>query len=424
MRLAAAALSNRGVFHRAATSPGDFRKGENMSINLVDMISRQLSPSLVRQIGSAAGSDEASTMRGASTAVPVLVGGLAQHSRSETGLANLMKWFTDPQFENLTNNYDATLGDAASRSTVSALGGGMVGRLFGDRLSGLLQLISGQTGLSTGTSSALLSMLAPFALGIIGRHVRTERLDARGVSSLLASQAPYAASVLPSSIGRYVGVVPERGARVVTAGTEEERKRAGLLGALAIAGLCVAGYAAYKALHRATPPSVALYTPKTAKGIPTMPAVPAPYIAARPIGGGPGVAAAPRAGDLNALRSWLSSGASGSFRLDALEFEFDSTDLAANSAAVPPRLAALLREYPRARVQLSGNTDSIGGTDYNTELSQRRADSIAQSLSANGVDAGRIQERGQSFDRPLATNDTEQGRARNRRVDVFISNAP
>lgn len=71
-----------------------------------------------------------------------------------------------------------------------------------------------------------------------------------------------------------------------------------------------------------------------------------------------------------------------------------------------------------ARIKISGHTDNQGSLEYNKDLSQKRSDSIRSVLVANGVDPKKVEATSYSYLRPLASNDTEEGRAKNRRTEV------
>jgi outer membrane protein OmpA-like peptidoglycan-associated protein len=98
------------------------------------------------------------------------------------------------------------------------------------------------------------------------------------------------------------------------------------------------------------------------------------------------------------------------------------------SAALQPgardrlrRLAGVLDRYPRTTVQIIGHTDSRGTEQSNDELSQRRARAVADELTADGVSAGRISTVGRGASQPVATNDSPEGRAQNRRVEINVN---
>jgi len=84
-------------------------------------------------------------------------------------------------------------------------------------------------------------------------------------------------------------------------------------------------------------------------------------------------------------------------------------------------LAQILNAYPNAQVQLSGHTDNTGAPDANRTLSLDRANAVKQMLVNRGVGADRIATNGLGQDRPIASNDTEQGRAQNRRLELTVT---
>jgi outer membrane protein OmpA-like peptidoglycan-associated protein len=81
-------------------------------------------------------------------------------------------------------------------------------------------------------------------------------------------------------------------------------------------------------------------------------------------------------------------------------------------------MAAYLRANPGLRVLIVGHTDSQGGLDYNVDLSRRRAASVIGALAARGIQASRLTPQGVGMAAPVSTNDTDDGRARNRRVEM------
>ncbi|WP_207099827.1 OmpA family protein [Paracoccus shandongensis] len=83
-------------------------------------------------------------------------------------------------------------------------------------------------------------------------------------------------------------------------------------------------------------------------------------------------------------------------------------------------VARNLNQYPNSRVQVVGHTDNTGSQAFNMDLSQRRAQSVASILTAAGVAPARLVATGQGMNQPVASNDTAQGRAQNRRVEILI----
>ncbi len=81
----------------------------------------------------------------------------------------------------------------------------------------------------------------------------------------------------------------------------------------------------------------------------------------------------------------------------------------------------VLKEYNKTSISISGHTDNVGRDDYNMQLSQARASSVAQYLISRGVAGGRIQATGYGKSQPIADNSTEAGRSQNRRVEIRIN---
>ena len=100
---------------------------------------------------------------------------------------------------------------------------------------------------------------------------------------------------------------------------------------------------------------------------------------------------------------------------------------AVDSSTVQPGLrgdlmtvAQSLQKYPDSRVQVIGHTDNTGEAGYNQQLSERRANAVADVLMSGGVPFGRIQTFGRGENQPIASNLTAEGRTRNRRVEIVI----
>jgi len=104
--------------------------------------------------------------------------------------------------------------------------------------------------------------------------------------------------------------------------------------------------------------------------------------------------------------------------LEGVTFITDSAELTAESKDTLDRTAASLRAWPNVKVEVGGHTDAVADNAYNMELSQRRAESVRAYLIHAGISANRLRAKGYGETRPIAPNDTEAGRARNRRVEL------
>lgn len=107
-------------------------------------------------------------------------------------------------------------------------------------------------------------------------------------------------------------------------------------------------------------------------------------------------------------------------RLNNLFFDTDKYDLKLSSGAELKRLIAFMNTYPNMEIEISGYTDNKGTDEHNMALSQSRVNSVISYLTKNGISASRLKGKGYGKENPVATNDTEEGRAKNRRVEFTI----
>lgn len=105
---------------------------------------------------------------------------------------------------------------------------------------------------------------------------------------------------------------------------------------------------------------------------------------------------------------------------DSITFDFDSSTLKSQFYPVLDNLVATLREYDQTIIEVAGHTDSVGSDSYNQQLSVRRAESVGNYLMGRGVMRERFIITGAGESRPVASNDTEAGRAQNRRVEITL----
>ncbi|WP_026611721.1 OmpA family protein [Methylocaldum szegediense] len=109
----------------------------------------------------------------------------------------------------------------------------------------------------------------------------------------------------------------------------------------------------------------------------------------------------------------------GRIAIYGIYFDFDKAEIKPESEPQIVQLAALLKENPKLKVLIVGHTDGKGAFDYNLSLSQRRAQAVADTLvSAHGIARDRLTPAGAGMLAPVASNKTEEGRAKNRRVEI------
>ena len=102
-------------------------------------------------------------------------------------------------------------------------------------------------------------------------------------------------------------------------------------------------------------------------------------------------------------------------------FGFDRSDLSEQALGNLDELTRVLKKYPDTNIEIQGHTDNVGTDKYNKTLSERRASSVSNYLSSNGITSSRVSTRGYGENAPKYSNEDETGRSQNRRVDFLIT---
>jgi hypothetical protein len=106
------------------------------------------------------------------------------------------------------------------------------------------------------------------------------------------------------------------------------------------------------------------------------------------------------------------------YDLYGIHFDFDKAMIQPDSNVLLDDMTTSLKHFPKWRLEITGHTDSTGDATYNEELSMNRANAIKQALVERGIDAARLETLGAGEKQPIASNDTPEGQALNRRVEL------
>jgi len=123
------------------------------------------------------------------------------------------------------------------------------------------------------------------------------------------------------------------------------------------------------------------------------------------------------------MMDFIKGGAKGDarFRFTNLNFASGSAVISGESGIEVDHMSSILKAYPDVNVNIEGYTDSQGNPDSNITLSKQRADAVMSRLVSQGIDAGRITTQGFGAANPIGDNETTEGRAQNRRIEVVIA---
>ncbi|MFT4096478.1 MAG: OmpA family protein [Rhodoblastus sp.] len=105
---------------------------------------------------------------------------------------------------------------------------------------------------------------------------------------------------------------------------------------------------------------------------------------------------------------------------NTIQFRTGSDEIRSESVTVIARLADVLKSCPKVKVEIAGHTDNVGEPESNKDLSLRRAQSVVRALETQGIAADRVSAAGYGEEQPVASNNTREGRAQNRRTEFVV----
>jgi outer membrane protein OmpA-like peptidoglycan-associated protein len=417
--------------------------------SILDLVRDAVTPDLVRKMSGVIGESPGATQKGMDAAVPALLRGIAEAASTLEGAERIRSLATEGGYgAGLLDRLGPMLGGGSS-DVMLRKGSSLLFSLLGDKAGKTAAVIAGLAGIGRGASGTLLGLAAPLVMSVLGKEITGRGLDAGGLMSMLTGQRGAITSALPAGLSPIFGPVshatpgeldrertPAAAASRETTrySTEESPDREAALWstpawrwpALAVAGLMLLG-SLFLTQWRA--PQVDEPVPGSPPARAVAPAVQPPVARTPAPAPDPAPAALPRQASstpsdfLDELNSHLEDGGGESrrFVLDELIFETGSARPTGASPRIVDELADLLKDHPSARITVEGFTDSTGSAVANRQLSRRRAEAVKQLLVQAGVEAERLQAQGHGADRPVASNDTADGRARNRRIELVVT---
>jgi len=424
--------------------------------NLVEMLRDALTPKLAGDASTYLGESPATTRTAVTAVIPAVVAGLAQQSTTAAGAATVFNTITSPQIDSgLADDIGSSLRGGGKTSDLLSQGGSLVRGLFGQRTGAVADAVSSISGMTTSSVSTLLTLSVPMIFAWLKRYLMRDGIDASGLAGLLAGQGEHLGSRLDERITGALGFATPTAllASLASGATGSARAAAGRIVDTARevgSGATRSAEAAYAvaggALAGARPPSLArrgwLWGVLAAAALalillighwraPVDQAAKATQNAAGtitrsvkslelPDGGRLEVTSGGSADSLASFLASKNAAAGRSFTLDEIQFETGSARLTPASDRQLDGLAAVLKAYGGVTVNVAGYTDNTGDAVANKRLSADRADAVKQALVSKGIAATRISDEGFGPEKPVASNDTEEGRVKNRRVELAL----
>jgi OmpA-OmpF porin, OOP family len=393
-----------------------------MTIDLVDLVRGYLTPDVIRSAAGYVGEPSGSTQKALASIVPTVVGILANTASTKDGAQQLVRMLEAGQFDgSALSSVTSLFGGGAATQNALRSGKSILESLLGVPMGDVGDAISRFAGVRAGSASLLLAVAVPLVLHVLGRQRASIGTGASSLASLLGEQKSLLAGLIPAGLGPMLGrswltsgvselasQPSEATSRVLRDATEAAApvaSGASWVIPLALLGLCAltwlmwptttptpADQAVRKVSELELPGAIRISVPE---------------------------------GSLNfSLAKWLATSddveVPKRFVFDDLRFESGSIVPPSTSDAEVISLVAVLKAYPAVSVALEGYTDNTGDPVSNKALSLDRAAAVKEHMVKLGIAESRISYTGYGHENPVASNDTEEGRAKNRRLELVV----
>lgn len=448
-------------------------------MNLLGLLKDNLTPEVISQAANLIGEDKDKTSSALGGILPAIMGGVMSKASNEEGASGLLSMLKDGGHDGgMLGNIAGMLGGGDSTSSMLSAGSGIVSSLFGDKVGGLVSMLSGFAGVKDSSITSLLGMAAPMVMGMLGKQVGEQGLGASGLMGLLSSQKDHVAAAMPEGLGDKLGGLLGMGSMFGGASGLASAAMGAVTGSVSDA-TSTAKSAATAAASKVEDVvedaagggmgflkwllpllfigGIGLYFMKGC-GNKVGDAAAMADSTMKATGDAVGGAVAGAADSLASTAGAVVDGAKkmfdislpdgtklnvpeGSledqmvkyvmddkaaidkakwFNFDRLLFDTGKATLKAESQEQVDKTAAILKAFPKVKIKIGGYTDNVGKAASNMKLSADRANTVMAALVAAGIDKGRLEAEGYGAEHPTASNDTEEGRAANRRIDVSV----
>jgi OmpA-OmpF porin, OOP family len=416
-----------------------------MASSIMDSILAMVTPEMKQALAARLGESPQAVQSGLGAATAATLDGLASKA-SDTGfLGQILGMLGGGTGQSLLSSLSSIASGGPTGATADLVNK-FLPMVFGSQQGQVASAISQQYGLSAASGTGLLKMAVPLVLAFLGKMQSAGTLNVSSLGNLLRSEAPNLRSYLPSGLlssaagvasttATHAASAVQSGVRTATAGAPLWLVPAAIAGALLLAWLVIRS----------------MSTPKEAVQTAANVATEATNTAANAVSG-----AASAVGD-TATAAWAALGDMMKVKLpDGSElnvpshgvearlvtylndssapvsenswFDFDRLLFDTGKATLQPasqeqltNIAAILKAYPQVRIRLGGYTDNTGDAAANLRLSEERADNVMAELVRLGIDPTRMSAKGYGDENPIADNSSEEGRQKNRRISLRVT---
>jgi outer membrane protein OmpA-like peptidoglycan-associated protein len=307
----------------------------------------------------------------------------------------------------LLNNFAGALAGGSATDGLLRTGNNLLSGLLGDKLGPVANTIANFSGIQGSSATRLLGLVTPLLFGLLGKQVTSGGLTASSLPGLLASHRDTILKMAPPGLASALGLSSNSnlcGAgpipAVAPAAIPEKKGIPPWVWLLLLLAL-IACFLWWRSCNAPAGPKLASIT---------LPC---------------GTVLSVEEGTFNyTLANFMLHGPDSELPkeivFDHLNFNTGTTQLTPESQGTVTTLISIMKCYPTSQYRLEGHTDNTGDAAANKTLSVNRANAIRDLLVAGGIDTSRLSTEGYGADKPIASNDTEEGKAKNRRTELIV----
>jgi OOP family OmpA-OmpF porin len=405
--------------------------------NIIALLKDQLNDNLLGKIAGLLGENKSGVTSAVGSALPSLLLGLMKKGTEPGGAEDLLRTLQEGKHDGgILDNLGSVLGGGSTTTNLLSSGKTLLGSILGDKAGGLGDLIASASGISKNAGSSLMGILTPIVMGSLGKILKSQGgFNASGLMNLLLGQKDFIKAALPSGVTNLLGVgnLENLGRQAMQSAAAPAKKTwlwiVVILACVVIFLLwrsCGTKEVAQKATETAKQASTAVQdAAKKAEGQARDAWAALGKFFSKKLPNGVELNI-PELGVENKLLAFIEDPKRAVddktwFSFDRLTFETGSATLKPESQEQLKNIAEILKAYPKVAIKLGGYTDNTGDPQANLKLSQQRAETVMADLVKLGVDAGRLKAEGYGQQYPVADNSTEEGRAKNRRIDLRVT---